>query len=491
MTLQVALPATSRERSRLSDMRVLLIVLLACAALPVSADAATVSRAGGTLHFKAAKRERVSGSITETSGGTFLIRVAKQPHQPRPVAGAGCKHSGPRELRCGGKGVARLQVSLTRARTTSLTVEDVRVPVAARGSGGVNSTFVRGTPDFRYDGGPSRDNVNVESPDGHATIRLGAGLDYFAGPLATRDSTATFTVDGGSGRDRLIGGPGVDSLAGGTGSDSLEGGGGADWLAGGPGTDTVVFTHAPLPGNGPFSVTLDGQRNDGTAGQNASVGADVENASILGEPASSDDLVVGNEGPNVLVGPGTVRGLGGNDILVNDGYAGTGTTLDGGNGDDRIDALAWLPDGSFAGTPATVICGAGSDVVFTNAAAPADCERANVGMHVLGARSIGPRGFVRARIDCTDPRGCVLAGLLLGLHGHRADDRTARTREIRIPFGASRRASVQIAPRVWKRHRRDRSLRLKITPLARPTQIPSPAVSTDAYPRTLTLRIIR
>src|SRR4051812_15217908 len=145
-------------------MRFPLIVLLACAALPASANAATVSRAGGTLRYEAAKGERVSGSITETSGGAFLVRMAKQPHQPRPVAGAGCKHSGPRELRCGGQGVVRLEISLTRARTTSVTVEDVRVPVAARGSRGVNSMLVRGTPDFTYDGGPSRDKGNAESP---------------------------------------------------------------------------------------------------------------------------------------------------------------------------------------------------------------------------------------------------------------------------------------------------------------------------------------
>jgi hypothetical protein len=351
--------------------------------------------------------------------------------------------------------------------------------------------FVSGTSDFTYDGGPSRDSVNVESPDGRFAIRLGAGLDYFAGPLDTVDSTATFAVDGGAGRDTLIGGPGVDSLEGGTGSDTLDGSGGADTLAGGPETDTVVFTHAPLPGDRAFSVTLDGRRNDGTAGQDAWVGADVENASILGEPQSRDDLVTGNEGPNVLVGPGTVRGLGGNDILVSDGYAGGGTTLDGGDGDDRIGALAWLPDGGFAGTPATVTCGAGNDVVFTNAAAPADCERANVGMHVLGARPIRRNGVVRARIDCNDPRGCLLDGLLVKLHGRLAGSSTVRTPAILIPFGESRTASVRIKARVWKRHRRARSLRVEITPVPQPTRIPSPAVSTDSYPRALTLRIIR
>src|SRR4051812_26722254 len=66
-----------------ATMRFLLIAVLAVGALPAAADAATVSRAGGTLRYEAAKGERVSGSITETSGGAFLVRMAKQPHQPR------------------------------------------------------------------------------------------------------------------------------------------------------------------------------------------------------------------------------------------------------------------------------------------------------------------------------------------------------------------------------------------------------------------------
>ena len=121
--------------------------------------------------------------------------------------------------------------------------------------------------------------MNVENLDGHSTIRLGAGLDFFSGPLDTfhgsRNSTATFAVDGGQGRDRLVGGPAADSL---------EGAGGADTLTGGAGSDTAVFgTLTPDPDHdaGPISVTLDGHRNDGSAGQDALVGSDVENATIL------------------------------------------------------------------------------------------------------------------------------------------------------------------------------------------------------------------
>jgi hypothetical protein len=78
-------------------------------------------------------------------------------------------------------------------------------------------------------------------------------------------------------------------------------------------------------------VTLDGRRNDGTAGQDALVGPDIENAGIGLTTPPSDAVLVGNDGPNVLVGSGTVRGLGGNDTLISNNLQGAGTTLDGGD----------------------------------------------------------------------------------------------------------------------------------------------------------------
>jgi hypothetical protein len=490
-----------RERARLKvTMRIFLTTLLACIALPAAADAATVSRTGGTLRYEAGKGERIYGSVFETGDGAFVARRVKGAEQ-RLVPGAGCKRSQPREVRCAGEGVVRVEVSLARARTSNLTLMDVPVALAVSGSPGSNFVTVRRTPDFTYDGGPSRDIVeDVDTPEGRQTIRLGAGADQFSGlsvyPLPS--STPTYTVDGGAGRDVLIGGLGADSLEGGPGADSLEGGRGADTLTGGPGTDTVIFgADTPAPDrprseDRPISVTLDGQRNDGSPGQDAQVGPDVENATIRFLAPSSDDVLIGNDGPNLLVGPGTVQGLGGNDTLVtNNPYDDNHTTLDGGDGDDRIGARALYSDGAFATTPASVVCGPGADVVFTNAAAPSDCENANVGMHVLRGRPIGRKGVVRARIDCDDPRGCVLAGLRLKLHGHAASSNVLGKRAIVIPFGKSRRASVQIKPRVWKRDRSDRSLRLEITPVPQPTRIYSPAVSTGSYPRALTLRISR
>jgi hypothetical protein len=134
---------------------------------------------------------------------------------------------------------------------------------------------------------------------------------------------------------------------GGPGADSLDGG--ADTLTGGAGADTAGFGSGPTHDNGPISVTLDGRRNDGTAGQDALVGADIENAGIGPTSPPSDAVLVGNDGPNVVVGPGTVRGLGGNDTLVRNNLRGVGATLDGGDGDDRIAARAWDagPIGSY------------------------------------------------------------------------------------------------------------------------------------------------
>ena len=473
-------------------MRILLIALLAVAALPAAADAATVSRTGGTLRYQAGKGERISGSVTETSSGGFQARSDKNARQ-RLTPGPGCKRSRPREIRCSRQGVARVEISLKRARTTTFfIVQDVRVAVAAVGSAGTNSMLFSRTPDFTYDGGPKRDAVDVrDSPGGHSTIRLGAGADFFDGQppsIGAPDSTATFTVDGGPGRDYLMGGPEADSLNGGTGSDTLVCNG-ADTLTGGAGADTVLFGSDPNHDDGAISVTLDGQRNDGSAGQNALVGADIENASVGGTSPPSDYLLVGNDGPNVLVGPGTVRGLGGNDTLISNNGQGAGTTLDGGDGDDRIAARAWdTASASFATTPASVACGAGADIVFTNAAAPADCERVNVGMHVLGARSIGRNGVVRARIDCTDPRGCVMRGLALTRRGHEASI-GGPIRVIKIPFGESRMASAQILPEIWKRRRHGRSLRVKLDPSPQTPRSESGAGPIGSYPRALTLRI--
>ena len=185
--------------------------------------------------------------------------------------------------------------------------------------------------------------------------------------------------------------------------------------------------------------------------------------------------LVGNDGPNVLVGPGTVRGLGGNDTLITNNYYAavarhsTAATAMTGSAHSRADTAS----ASFAGTSASVTCGAGADIVFTNAAAPADCERANVGMHVLGARSIGRSGVVRARIDCTDPRGCVMGGLVLKLHGREAGI-SSPIPVIKIPFGESRMSERADQAAGLEAARHGRSLHVEIAPVPQPTRSSRP-----------------
>ena len=90
-------------------MRFFLVVLVACAALPAGAEAAVVSRTGGTLHYEAAKGERIVATLGETSGGAFVVRRANSPHQ-RLRPGAGGKRPPPRAVRCAGQSDARVHL---------------------------------------------------------------------------------------------------------------------------------------------------------------------------------------------------------------------------------------------------------------------------------------------------------------------------------------------------------------------------------------------
>ena len=199
----------------------------------------------------------------------------------------------------------------------------------------------------------------------------------------------------------LAGGPGEDVLQGGDGDDSLEGGTGTDVMRGGEGRDAARY---PSRGDAtpPITVTLDGQANDGEAGENDAVGADVEDV-------EGGTTVTGNDGANTLSGGDLVRGLDGDDRLFgsgtlvagdgNDtGTVGAGGRLDGGFGNDRLtgdsegmsevhggpgnDTLDLVDEGcdgvecSVASSPDTFDCGPGTDVAYVDPGdtAPPDCE---------------------------------------------------------------------------------------------------------------------
>jgi Ca2+-binding RTX toxin-like protein len=131
----------------------------------------------------------------------------------------------------------------------------------------------------------------------------------------------------------LRAGDGNDRVFGGTGDDTLVGGFGSDLLQGGPGSDTVSYSEisyrlgvrADLDG----AVGDDGSSEDGPAGARDTIAADVENL----EGTGTNDVLIGNTGPNVIDGSGgndQVQGLGGDDTLTADG----GGSIDGGVGAD-------------------------------------------------------------------------------------------------------------------------------------------------------------
>src|SRR5439155_16460808 len=97
---------------------------------------------------------------------------------------------------------------------------------------------------------------------------------------------------GGAGHDSLDGGPGNDQEYGGDGSDTFKQSGpgpnGADLLVGGDGTNNTV-SYASRTGS--VSVSLDGQANDGAAGEGDTVNVDIRK-------------VIGGKGNDTLQGPG-------------------------------------------------------------------------------------------------------------------------------------------------------------------------------------------
>jgi hypothetical protein len=187
---------------------------------------------------------------------------------------------------------------------------------------------------------------------------------------------------------------------------------------------------APPCGEPRLSISLDGLANDGQPGENTLVDADVENVTLLnpydGGPVPGGNTVVGNDDPNRLIGAGTVRGLGGDDVIVSN--AATANKLDGGAGDDRISARVYDEASQYL-VADEIACGKGDDVLFRDSRdpRPADCEHFDLGLHVAAATApVGPRGRAAVRIRCADLVPCLLGRVTIRYRGHRASVRERR-----------------------------------------------------------------
>lgn len=130
--------------------------------------------------------------------------------------------------------------------------------------------------------------------------------------------------------DLLYGTSGSDTIKGLGGHDRITGGYGADVIDGGEGNDTSSYFNS----NAPVWVDLTtGQGFTGTARGDTLIS--IENVS---GSAEHDDLLIGNEGANILAGYGgndTLKGGGGDDYLS--GFEGNDTLI-GGTGADTFNA---------------------------------------------------------------------------------------------------------------------------------------------------------
>jgi Ca2+-binding RTX toxin-like protein len=194
-------------------------------------------------------------------------------------------------------------------------------------------------------------------------LQGGSGNDKFTGTVHTL-TTAGLTKNnqffGNGGNDTLIGLDGNDKLDGGAGNDSIDGGVGNDTLIAGLGTDNVIggagtdlADYSARTEN--LKLDLDGLADDGAAGENDKLFADIEN--LTG--GKGNDWIVGSGANNVIrggAGNDTLEGSSGNDSLYGD--AGI-DKLYGQSGDDTF--YVRKPANSIAADHDTVDGGLGTD----------------------------------------------------------------------------------------------------------------------------------
>ncbi len=255
------------------------------------------------------------------------------------------------------------------------------------------------------DGGDGDDSVEYTGLAG-AVLHGGAGDDVLA---ATGDVSVDMYGDDGDDYLTATGYNGGDELAhmyGGAGDDTFNTDDIDNFItvSGGDGTDTIDEFDAGEQVRGNV-ISL-----DGTAHGNIDADDTVENVTI-GQSAN-DLTVIGNASDNVIdfstanAGNSTLEGAGGNDRLIGP-RTGTGTTLDGGAGDDTLVA---------GGGPTTFVGGAGTDVADYSA------RTDNLAVYLDGSKPSGDAADPTDTFDGTTERVYAGSGndLIVGTAGNNA-----------------------------------------------------------------------
>lgn len=207
------------------------------------------------------------------------------------------------------------------------------------------------------------DAMVASSDAGFFSVIGGAGNDVLLGSAVT---TTSVRASGGGGNDQFSGGGGADRLSGGTGNDTLSGGAGNDSLSGGAGNDV-------LRGG------LGADRVDGGAGNDTYVfgSGELSSADVVSdESGSADTLDLRTAGAisfGAIAGQvsGVERFLFGNSAdtfapgaELADDVSGGVMTVDGGGGDDSLDARGVRP---LMPLSFVLLGGAGADTMFGGA----------------------------------------------------------------------------------------------------------------------------
>lgn len=192
-----------------------------------------------------------------------------------------------------------------------------------------NDTLDGGLGTDTLTGGDGNDTADYASRTQNLTLDLDGIADDGATGENDRIDADIENLIGGSGNDRLTGNGVANSLKGNAGNDSLDGALGKDTLTGNAGTDTADYSSRTTN----LTLDLDGAADDGAAGENDKIDADVEN--LTG--GSGNDTLTGNSSANTLrggAGKDSLVGAAGNDLL--DGGLGADTFV-GGAGTDTVD----------------------------------------------------------------------------------------------------------------------------------------------------------
>lgn len=207
------------------------------------------------------------------------------------------------------------------------------------------------------------ENVNEGADLANIAIATAGGTYTIAANVenATLNNLVAFNIVGNQSNNILTGNAAINTLNGGAGNDILNGLGGNDTMLGGLGDDTYtidvltdVITENTNEGTDLVNVAV------ATAGQNYTLGANLENAALTNTVAYN---LTGNDLSNVLNGNAAaniIYGGIGNDVI----NGGDGSDIiNGGIGDDSLDGGA--SDLAGIATTDTLNGDAGNDVFWS------------------------------------------------------------------------------------------------------------------------------